>query len=335
MGEDFPLRPPTAWHVARARGVGGTRHRLTVLGHRLVGPDGQPARDDAQVSSTAIRRGLNEGRLGDADAMLGRDHEMRGAVVHGDRRGRTLGFPTANVAIPDEMLMPADGIYAGWLQRSPTAPTALPAAIYVGKRPTFYDDRAMTLLEVHVLDFDGDLYDEAWRSASAIGSDRMPVSSPSERPGGAARPRLRRGEARSLLLGGADRGAEPPRPVGEVADRRGNKHGGRAVPCPEGRWGDVTDLVEPIEEPVHDEPLAESGFDAPPLRHTVTLGDGRGRCHGCRRGRPARGRARVLGRGVPVRAVAVPAGAHGLPRGSRSTPLGTAPPKGSRCPGRA
>jgi riboflavin kinase/FMN adenylyltransferase len=79
--------------------------------------------------------------------------------VPGDRRGRTLGFPTANVAVPDEMLMPADGIYAGWLQRGGGGPS-LPSAIYVGKRPTFYDDRAMTLLEVHVLDFAGDLYDE-------------------------------------------------------------------------------------------------------------------------------------------------------------------------------
>jgi riboflavin kinase/FMN adenylyltransferase len=98
--------------------------------------------------------------------MLGRPHEMRGTVVPGDRRGRELGFPTANVAIGDEMLMPADGIYAGRLTRRGAvaggdgADEGLPAAIYVGKRPTFYDDRAMTLLEVHVLDFAGDLYGE-------------------------------------------------------------------------------------------------------------------------------------------------------------------------------
>jgi riboflavin kinase / FMN adenylyltransferase len=82
--------------------------------------------------------------------------------VHGDERGRTLGFPTANVAIGPEMLMPADGIYAGHLVRrgAPAGTPDLPSAIYVGKRPTFYDDRAMTLLEVHALDFSGDLYDE-------------------------------------------------------------------------------------------------------------------------------------------------------------------------------
>ncbi len=198
VGEDFHFGHQRRGNVALLEEL-GARDGFTVLGHRLVGPDGRPARDDAQVSSTAIRRGLNEGRLGDANAMLGRDHEMRGAVVHGDRRGRTLGFPTANVAIPDEMLMPADGIYAGWLQRSSTA---LPAAIYVGKRPTFYDDRAMTLLEVHVLDFDGDLYDEAVavRFSHRIRPDARFDSVD------ALAAQLGRDcdEARSLLLGGAD-----------------------------------------------------------------------------------------------------------------------------------
>lgn len=161
VGEDFHFGHNRRGNVAllaeMGRGLG-----FDVTGHKLVGTDGRAARDDAQVSSTAIRRALHEGRLIEANLMLGRPHEMRGPVVPGDQRGRTLGFPTANVAIPDEMLMPADGIYAGWLERRGDAgPTALlPAAIYVGARPTFYDDRAMTLLEVHVLDFTGDLYGE-------------------------------------------------------------------------------------------------------------------------------------------------------------------------------
>ena len=161
VGEDFHFGHNRQGNVALLEAM-GERLGFDVLGHKLVGSDGNAARDDAQVSSTAIRRALHEGRLIDANLMLGRPHEMRGTVVPGDRRGRTLGFPTANVAIPDEMLMPGDGIYAGWLERADSAPGALlPAAIYVGKRPTFYDDRAMTLLEVHILDFSGDLYGEA------------------------------------------------------------------------------------------------------------------------------------------------------------------------------
>lgn len=167
VGEDFHFGHRRRGNVALLTEMGAELD-FTVLGHKLVGPDGQAARDDAQVSATAIRRAIHEGRLADANLMLGRPHEMRGPVVPGDRRGRTLGFPTANVAVPDEMLMPADGIYAGWIQRVPGSVAAgtamgqdpLPAAIYIGKRPTFYDDQAMTLLEVHVLDFAGDLYGE-------------------------------------------------------------------------------------------------------------------------------------------------------------------------------
>ena len=169
VGEDFHFGHRRRGNVALLEEM-GSRSDFTVLGHKLVGTDGHAARDDAQVSSTAIRRAIHEGRLADANLMLGRPHEMRGVVVPGDQRGRTLGFPTANVAVPNEMLMPADGIYAGWIGRAPSAEViatggamggaSLPAAIYIGKRPTFYDDRAMTLLEVHVLDFAGDLYGE-------------------------------------------------------------------------------------------------------------------------------------------------------------------------------
>lgn len=160
VGEDFHFGHRRTGNVDLLAEM-GEQHGFSVCGHKLVGMDGAAARDDAQVSSTAIRRALHEGRLVDANLMLGRPHEMRGVVVEGDHRGRVLGFPTANVAVGDEMLMPADGIYAGRLRRlgQPDA-ASLPAAIYVGKRPTFYDDRAMTLLEVHVLDFSGDLYGE-------------------------------------------------------------------------------------------------------------------------------------------------------------------------------
>jgi riboflavin kinase/FMN adenylyltransferase len=93
--------------------------------------------------------------------MLGRDHEVRGLVAHGDERGRELGFPTANVSVPGEILLPADGIYAGWFERADG--TVWPAALSLGRRPTFYAEAHASLLEAHLLDFDDDLYDEAVR----------------------------------------------------------------------------------------------------------------------------------------------------------------------------
>jgi riboflavin kinase/FMN adenylyltransferase len=157
VGEDFHFGHHRRGNVALLEEL-GQDYGFEVMGHHLVGPDGAPALDEATVSSTAIRRALVEGRLDDANAMLGRPHEMRGPVVDGDRRGREIGFPTANVAISPRMLYPADGIYAGWLRRADG--TALPSAIYVGHRPTFYDDDAAVVLEVHCLDWSGDLYGE-------------------------------------------------------------------------------------------------------------------------------------------------------------------------------
>ena len=90
--------------------------------------------------------------------MLGRPYEVRGIVAHGDKRGRELGFPTANVSVSGDILLPADGIYAGWFQRMDG--TVLPAALSLGRRPTFYVEAHASLLEAHILDFDDDLYDE-------------------------------------------------------------------------------------------------------------------------------------------------------------------------------
>jgi riboflavin kinase/FMN adenylyltransferase len=165
VGEDFHFGHLRQGNVALLTEE-GAHLGFEVLGHHLVGRTGEDALDDSSVSSTAIRRALVEGRLDAANEMLGRPYEMRGPVVTGDRRGRTIGFPTANVAVSERMLMPADGIYAGRLAIAsddrPDEPDRelewLPSAIYVGRRPTFYGDEAAVLLEVHVLDFGGDLY---------------------------------------------------------------------------------------------------------------------------------------------------------------------------------
>lgn len=113
------------------------------------------------VSSTAIRRALAGGNVSLAAAMLGRPFEARGVVVHGDQRGRTIGFPTANVEVSNRICLPADGVYAGWYLR-PDGETH-PCAINLGRRPTFYEHAESSLLEAHLLDFDGDLYDEEAR----------------------------------------------------------------------------------------------------------------------------------------------------------------------------
>ncbi len=113
------------------------------------------------ISSTAIRRALVEGDLDAVRRMLGRDHEVRGVVVTGDRRGRELGFPTANVAVDASVCLPADGIYAGWFERADGAVHR--AALSLGVRPTFYADAPERLLEANLLDFAGDLYGESVR----------------------------------------------------------------------------------------------------------------------------------------------------------------------------
>jgi riboflavin kinase/FMN adenylyltransferase len=133
----------------------GRSRSFEVEGVQLLGSGAEGARTG---SSTAIRTALADGDLVAANRMLGRPHELRGTVQTGDARGRQLGFPTANVAVPDVMALPGDGIYAGWYERPDGSVHR--AAISLGRRPTFYADQAASLLEAHLLDFEGDLYGE-------------------------------------------------------------------------------------------------------------------------------------------------------------------------------
>ena len=93
--------------------------------------------------------------------MLGREFEVRGVVEPGDQRGRTIGFPTANIPVPKSMCFPADAVYAGWYER-PNG-EVVPTAISIGRRPTFYEHANQSLLEAHLIDFEGDLYGEPAR----------------------------------------------------------------------------------------------------------------------------------------------------------------------------
>jgi riboflavin kinase / FMN adenylyltransferase len=157
VGEDFHFGHRRAGNVPLLRRL-GAELGFEVDGIELVGAEGGPGGGEAPVSSTRIRRALVEGDLSLANRLLGRDYEVRGVVALGDKRGRELGFPTANVSVPGDILLPADGIYAGWFERPDG--TVHPSAISLGRRPTFYVEAHVSLLEAHLLDFDGDLYDE-------------------------------------------------------------------------------------------------------------------------------------------------------------------------------
>jgi FAD synthase len=83
---------------------------------------------------------------------------VSGVVVSGDRRGRELGFPTANVALEPGTALPPDGIYAGWARRP--AGDLHVAAVSIGRRPTYYGDEGAVVVEAYLLEFSGDLYGE-------------------------------------------------------------------------------------------------------------------------------------------------------------------------------
>lgn len=112
--------------------------------------------DAAAVSSTLIRGLVADGDVASAARALQRPYGISGVVVRGDARGRELGFPTANIAVPDGVAVPADGVYAGWLVRADGS--RWPAAISVGTNPTF--DGVERRVEAYALDVEFDLYDE-------------------------------------------------------------------------------------------------------------------------------------------------------------------------------
>jgi riboflavin kinase/FMN adenylyltransferase len=133
----------------------GAELGFEAIGLGLVAPtDG----NTPPYSSTLVRTALAQGDVETAAAILGRQHEVRGPVEHGDARGRELGFPTANVAVPERTCLPADGVYAGTFAGADGVHR--PAALSLGRRPTFYAENGLLLLEAYVLDFDGDLYDQ-------------------------------------------------------------------------------------------------------------------------------------------------------------------------------
>jgi riboflavin kinase/FMN adenylyltransferase len=111
--------------------------------------------DGAPVSSSRVRELIATGAVEKAGALLGRPPWVEGAVVHGEARGRDLGFPTANLALVPRSAIPAVGVYAGTAHLPGSSHVA---AINIGYNPTFTDDRSAVRVEAYLLDFDGDIY---------------------------------------------------------------------------------------------------------------------------------------------------------------------------------
>ena len=126
-------------------------------GHFSVTKVQKVEKAEEKISSTLIRSLIQEGRTGEVPSYLGRFYSMRGIVVHGEKRGRELGFPTANVEADSRYVFPKKGIYTVRLHWKGKW---YPGVASLGHNPTFEMDERKTFLEVHLLNFDGDLYGE-------------------------------------------------------------------------------------------------------------------------------------------------------------------------------
>lgn len=146
VGDDFQYGRARAGDIVTLKAA-GEQYGFEVAALSTVLYDGE------RVSSTRIRQALAEADHALAAALLGRPYSMIGRVVHGDKRGRTLGFPTANIHL-HRKVSPVQGIYVVRLQGIAAQP--LPGVANVGTRPTIGGTR--TLLEVHLFDFDQDIY---------------------------------------------------------------------------------------------------------------------------------------------------------------------------------
>ena len=177
-----PLEVYVGYDFHYGRDRAGSMKLLTELGPRLgfavtIIPEVTIGGRD--VSSSRIRELLAAGDVEEAKRMLGRSFAVRGGVIRGDQRGRTLGFPTANLA-PENEVIPAHGVYAGHVrlldEGTPAAGARFAAVTNVGRRPTFKENDP-ALAEAHLLDFSGDLYGrriEVSFEARLRGEERFP-----------------------------------------------------------------------------------------------------------------------------------------------------------------
>lgn len=146
------------YDFALGKGREGNAARLTEIGRELgYSVDVVPALGDESgvISSTEIRKLISVGNVKEANKLLGHHYMMSGEVIHGAQRGRTIGFPTANVDYPSQKATPSNGIYACWAY---LGEEKFMAATNIGFNPTFTPDRQIPSLEAYLLDFDRDIY---------------------------------------------------------------------------------------------------------------------------------------------------------------------------------
>ena len=147
VGADFQFGAKRSGDGTRLKALGAAAG-IDVVVMPLLMDAGEP------IKSGRIRTAIQAGQFNDAVDLLGHPYSLFGLVVAGDGRGRTLGFPTANLAVPDTKLGLMPGVYAGYL-----ADTQAPVVVYSGSAPTF--DTHTHRHEVHILDYNGDLYGQS------------------------------------------------------------------------------------------------------------------------------------------------------------------------------
>jgi riboflavin kinase/FMN adenylyltransferase len=147
MGPDHAFGRGREGTPARVAEIGGELgFEVETLPAPLEGTSGA-------VSSTSIRRALADGEMELAARLLGRPYSLRGPVVRGNERGRSIGFPTANIAVTPDRALPAFGVY---VTRATVGGRTYPSATNIGVNPTFQDPRPS--IETYILDFEGDIY---------------------------------------------------------------------------------------------------------------------------------------------------------------------------------
>lgn len=150
VGYDFALGRNRAGDIARLTEIGVT------LGYDVL-PVAPLQREERILSSTAIRQQIADGDVVGVAASLGRSYSVSGPIIRGDGRGRTIGIPTANVDVPLDKAIPANGVYACWVT---TRGEKHKAVVNIGVRPTFTSGEVAPRVEAHILEYDADLYDQ-------------------------------------------------------------------------------------------------------------------------------------------------------------------------------